>query len=142
MTTHITPEFPITEAIGAITIAMVYIILSSLVKEPNRQKSSAIIIAGAGAVYLSGGLGIWEFVFCIIMTFIAFKGLSNYYFISLGWLMHSAWDLVHHFYGNPIVFFDPASSAGCCVCDAVIAVWFLLEAPSVLDLFKPKITAQ
>lgn len=133
---HIIPDFTAVESIGAIVIAGTYISLTSLIKEPNRQKLSAIIVAGAGAAYLSGGLGVWEFVFCTLMTFVAFKGLTHYYFIGIAWLMHSCWDLVHHLYANPIVPFAPSSSAGCCVCDAVLAVWFFLNAPSVFDFFR------
>jgi len=138
MTTHIVPPFPLVNAIGAIIIAFIYIALSSLVKEPNRQKLSAIIVAGAGAAYLSGGLGVWEFAFCTLMTFIAFKGLTHYYYIGIAWLLHSCWDLVHHLYANPIVTFDPSSSAGCSVCDVVLAIWFFFNAPSVFELFKSK----
>jgi hypothetical protein len=39
-------------------------------------------------------------------------------------LAHSAWDLPHHLWGNPIWQFMPTSSLGCFVFDAVIAMWF------------------
>jgi hypothetical protein len=45
--------------------------------------------------------------------------------------MHSAWDLVHHFWGHPIWPFMPTSSFGCMIFDALIAVWFLAGAPSM-----------
>lgn len=138
MGTHIVPEFGLVGAIAAVAIALLYILLSSLVKEPNRQKLSAIILAGAGAAYLSGGLGGWEFAFCTVMTFIAYKGVTHYYFIGIGWLLHTGWDIVHHLYAHPIVPFDPASSAGCAVCDAVLALWFFCKAPSVVDWFRKK----
>lgn len=134
MNPHMIPAFTVVTAIGAIAIAIMYIMLSSLVQEPDRQKLSAIIVAGAGAAYLSSGLGAWEFVFCTVMTFIAFKGLTNYYFIGIAWLLHTAWDIVHHLYADPIVPFSPSSSAGCAVCDTVLAVWFFFKAPSVFDL--------
>lgn len=134
MNTHIIPAFTIVTAIGAIAIAIIYIMLSSLVQEPDRQKLSAIIVAGAGAAYLSSGLGPWEFVFCTVMALLAFKGLSNYYFIGIGWLLHTAWDIVHHLYADPIVPFSPSSSARCAVCDTVLALWFFYKAPSVFDL--------
>lgn len=136
METHISPSFTLIQAFGAVGIALVYILLSSLVKEPNRQKLSAIIVAGAGAAYLSGGLGLWEFLFCTLMTFIAFKGLTHYYFIGIAWLLHTGWDIVHHLYANPIVPFSASSSAGCAVCDAVLAIWFFARAPSVVDWFR------
>jgi hypothetical protein len=136
MNTHTVPEFTLVNAIAAIMIAIIYILLSSLIKEPHRQKFSAIMIAGAGAAYLSGGLGIWEIVFCGIMTFIAFKGLDLYSFIGIGWLLHTGWDIMHHLYGNPIVPFSLSSSAGCAVCDVVLAIWFFMGAPSVFEWFR------
>ena len=42
-----------------------------------------------------------------------------------------AWDLVHHFYGNPIVPSLPASPAGCAITDTLLAIWFFAGAPSV-----------
>jgi len=136
MDIHTIPVFTALNASGAVIIGLVYILLSSLVKEPARQKLSAIIVAGAGAAYLSGGLGVWEFVFCAVLTFIAFKGLTHYYFIGIGWLLHTCWDVLHHLYGNPIVPFSPSSSAGCAVCDAVLALWFFMKAPSVTSWFR------
>ena len=59
MNPHIVPEFTLLNALAAVAIAIIYITLSSLIKEPNRQKISAIIVAGAGGVYWSGGLGMW-----------------------------------------------------------------------------------
>ena len=44
----------------------------------------------------------------------------------------AAWDVLHHLYGNPIVPFAPASSAGCAITDAIIAMWFFADAPSPL----------
>ncbi len=44
-------------------------------------------------------------------------------FIGVGWLLHTAWDVLHHLYGNPIIPFVPTSSLGCAICDPVIAVW-------------------
>jgi hypothetical protein len=136
------PEFTYINAMAAVAIAFIFITVMSLVKEPNRQKINAIIIAGAGGVYWSGGLGIWEFIFGSVMLFVAFKGLKHYYFIGIGWLLHTVWDILHHLYGTPIVYLEPSSSAGCAVCDPILAVWFFLGAPSVFNLFKkPKTTA-
>jgi hypothetical protein len=96
------------------------------------------MIAGAGAAYLNGGFGPWEFVFTAIVTFCAYKGLSSYHFIGIGWLLHTAWDVMHHLYGNPIVPFAPTSSAGCAITDTVIALWFFAGAPSVFELFSAR----
>ncbi len=140
MDTHIIPAFTILNAAGAIVIAAVYILLSSLLKEPDRQKLSAIILAGAGAAYLSSGLGLLEFVFCTVMAFISFKGLANYYFIGIGWLLHTSWDIVHHLYADTIVPSAPSSSAACAVCDTVLALWFFCKAPSAFTFFQTRKT--
>jgi Family of unknown function (DUF6010) len=55
----------------------------SMVTEPARQRFNAIFVAGAGAAYLNGGLGAWEFVYIGIATLIAYKGLSCYRYIGL-----------------------------------------------------------
>jgi Family of unknown function (DUF6010) len=133
---HQVPAFHPLDAIPPVVIACVYILASSLLREPNRRNFNAIMIGGAGAAYLSGGFGVWEFVFCAVVTFCAYKGLQSYRFIGIGWLLHSAWDVLHHLYGNPIVPFAPASSAGCAITDAIIAMWFFADAPSVLELVQ------
>lgn len=136
MLTHIVPDFTSMTALGAVVVAIFYILLSSLIKEPERQKVSAVIVAGAGAAYLSGGLGPWEFGFCTLMTFIAYKGLTNYQYLGIGWLLHTGWDIVHHLYANPIVPFEPSSSAGCAVCDTILALWFFAKAPSLFNWLR------
>jgi Family of unknown function (DUF6010) len=137
MEPHSIPEFHILDVVAPVAIAIVFIIGSSLIKEPNRRNFMAIMIAGAGAAYLSGGgLGKWEFAFTAIVTFCAYKGLQSYRFIGLGWILHTLWDVIHHFYGTPIIPFLSTSSAGCAITDAVIAVWFFANAPSVFDIIK------
>ena len=75
MEPHSIPEFRILDGIAPVVIATLFIICSSLIKEPNRRNFMAIMIAGAGAAYLSGGgLGKWEFVFTAVVTFCAYKG--------------------------------------------------------------------
>ncbi len=124
------------DILGPAIVALVYISLCSLFKEPNRQSFNAIFIAGAGAAYLSGGFGIWEFVFLAVVTYCAYRGLRSYSFIGVGWLLHTGWDVIHHLYGNPIVPFVPDSSFGCAICDPVIALWCFAGAPSVYGLFR------
>ncbi|AGY57001.1 DUF6010 family protein [Gloeobacter kilaueensis] len=119
------------QLLSPVLVAGIFIALCSLLQEPARRNFSAILIAGAGAAYLSGGLGVWEFVFCTLMTFVAYRGLGDYRFVGLGWLLHTGWDVMHHLYGNPIVPFVPESSFGCAICDAVLALWYFLGAPSV-----------
>jgi len=67
-------------------------------------------------------LGKWEFLFTAVVTFCAYKGLGSYRFIGIGWMLHVGWDLMHHFYGNPIVPFVPTSSAGCAITDTLLAI--------------------
>lgn len=136
MNASLVPQFTAINALSAAGIAIVYILLSSLVKEPYRQRLSAIILAGAGAAYLSGGFGVWEFAFCTLMTFMAYRGLQNYSYIGVGWLLHTTWDVLHHLYGDPIVPFAPLSSAGCAICDSIMAIWFFYDAPSVFAWFQ------
>lgn len=130
---HQVPAFHVLDAVPPVVIAGLYIVVSSLITEPSRRNFNAIMIGGAGAAYLSGGFGIWEFAFTVLVTFCAYKGLQSYKFIGIGWLLHTGWDVMHYFYGNPIVPFAPTSSAGCAITDAVIAIWFFAEAPSVFD---------
>ena len=67
------------------------------------------MIAGAGAAYLNGGLGWWDFAFCALMTFVAYRGFKDYRLIALGWLLHTGWDVLHHLLtANPIVPFVPS----------------------------------
>jgi hypothetical protein len=135
-TIHTIPEFTLINALVAIAVGIVIIALMSLVKEPNRRTINAIIIAGAGGVYWSGGLGVAEFPFGIVMFYLSFKGLSNYKYIALGWVCHTVWDVVHHLYGNPIIPFDASSSAACAVCDLVLATWFFFGAPNIFGLLS------
>jgi nucleoside-diphosphate-sugar epimerase len=130
MTLQPRPAIEIPQLIAPLVVAGVAILLLAALREPTRQRFSAIIIAGAGAAYISGGLGPWEFAFCAVMTVVAFRGLTDYRWIGAGWLMHSAWDVLHHLYGNPIIPIAPLSSFGCAVCDVALAVWYFAGAPS------------
>ena len=120
-----------------VIIAMLFILLCSLIKEPARKKFMAIFLAGAGGAYLSGGgFGVWEMVFCGAMAICAYNGLRSYRFIGIGWLLHTGWDILHHLYGNPLLPFDPTSSLGCAICDPVIAAWCFAGAPSLLEVMR------
>ena len=113
--------------------AGVFIVLMSLVREPARQSVNAFLVAGATGVYMSGGgFGIWELAFPIVALPIAYLGLRSYLFIAIAWLLHSGWDIAHHLWGHPIWPFAPTSSLGCTIFDAVIAVWFLAGARSIV----------
>ena len=111
--------------------AVVFVLVMSCVRQPERRTFNAVFVAGASGVYLSGGgLGAWELIYPIVATPVAYLGLRSYRFIGIAWLMHSSWDAVHHAWGNPIWPFMPTSSMGCLIFDALIAVWFVAGAPS------------
>ena len=134
MDAHALRSFGTFDVLAATTVAIVFVMLVSLLREPTRQRFMAIFVAGAGSAYLNGGLGGWEFLFTAVATYVAYRGLESYRWIAIAWLMHTAWDVVHHLYGDPIMFFMPSSSAQCAVMDALIAVWFWYGAPSPYDL--------
>lgn len=116
--------------VSPLLVAGLAILLLGLLREPARQRLSAILLAGAGAAYFTGGLGPWEFAFCAAISAVAYFGLSDYRWIGLGWLLHSGWDVAHHLYGNPIIPMLPLSSFGCAICDAGLAAWYFAGAPS------------
>jgi Family of unknown function (DUF6010) len=127
-------ELGAVDVVAPIVIGVLFILAVSLFTEPRRRDFMAIMIAGAGAAYLNGGLGVWEFVFTAVVTVCAYRGLHSYHWIGVGWVLHTAWDVMHYFYGNPIVPFLPSSSAGCAICDLVIAAWCFGGAPSPKEL--------
>jgi len=112
-------------------VSTAFVALGSLIPEPARQRFSAIFLAGAGAAYLSGGFGLWEFGFCAVITLLAYRGLDNYRAIAIGWVLHTGWDIAHHLYGNPIIPFAASSSIGCAVCDLGLAAWYFAGAPTI-----------
>ena len=129
--------YSIVEVISPIAVALVFITLMSLVKEPMRRSLMAIMVAGAGATYISGGgMGAWEFPFTAVMAFFSYRGLASYRFSGIAWLLHTAWDIVHHLTGHPIIPFYATSSLGCAICDPVLALWCLAGAPPVTVLFR------
>lgn len=138
MQMQIRPEITLVQMISPVIVALVVMLLLSLLREPARRNLSALLIAGAGAAYLNGGLGPVELGFCAVLTFIAYRGLADYRFVGLGWLMHTGWDVVHHLYGNPIVPFQPLSSFGCAICDVVLALWYFASAPSLYEMVRRK----
>lgn len=103
---HTVPPLTLINALAAIVIATLFIAIMSLVKEPSRQKINA------------------------------FRALKHYYFIGIGWVLHTGSDILHHLYGKPIVYLEPSSSAGCAACDPILATWFFFGAPSVFNFFK------
>jgi hypothetical protein len=125
------PPLSLLDYVGPVVAAVLFVAIMSRVVEPARRTLNAMLVAGASGVYLSGGFGIWELAYPVIAVPVAYAGLRSYTCIGWAWLMHSVWDVVHHFWGNPIWPFMPSSSFGCLIFDAVIAVWFLAGAPAL-----------
>jgi hypothetical protein len=117
--------------------ALFFVLIMSRVTEPARRNFNAILVAGTCGAYLNGGFGVWELIYPLLTTPFVYAGLRSYRFIGIAWLMHSAWDLAHHFWGNPIWPFMPISSWGCMIFDAVIAIWFLAGAPALIRRIWP-----
>lgn len=124
------------DLIMPVVIAVLFIFAASLLREPARRRYMAVFVGGAGAAYINGGFGGVEFAFVAVASYVAYRGLESHRFIGVAWLMHTVWDIAHHLYGNPIIHTQPTSSAGCAITDALIAVWFLLGAPSAYRLFR------
>ncbi|GAA4507832.1 DUF6010 family protein [Actinoallomurus oryzae] len=123
--------------IAPIGIGAAYALLMSLIHEPHRRRVNALMIAGAGATYLSGGgMGVWELAFAAVLVYVAYRGLDSWTFIGIGWLLHTAWDIVHHLNGHPILPFDHGSSLGCAICDPVIALWCFSGGRTPRELFR------
>jgi len=122
------------DVLGPAIAACVFVFVMSLVREPTRRTLNAVIVAGASGVYLSGGFGVWEIVYPVVATPVVYRALQSYRYIGVAWLMHAAWDLPHHLWGNPIWPFMGASSLGCFVFDSLIAMWFLAGAPDLVAL--------
>jgi len=131
MLPHAVPALHLVDYVGPAAAAVVFVLLMSLVSEPARRRINAVLVAGAGGVYLSGGLGPWELLYPAIATPVAYLGLDSHRWIGVAWLMHAGWDVVHHVWGNPIWPFMPTSSFGCMLFDALIAIWFFADAPTL-----------
>ncbi|WP_237331236.1 DUF6010 family protein [Streptomyces mexicanus] len=117
--------------VSPVIVGIIYCLLMSLLKEPHRRRLNALMVGGAGAAYLSGGVfGPWEILFTALMTYIAYRALDSWAFVGIGWLLHTAWDVAHHLKGHPILPFFHDSSLGCAICDPVIALWCFLGGAS------------
>ena len=126
------PPFAPMHVIGPALGAGLFVAIMSLVPHPARRSFNAIFAAGAVGAYVGGGFGVWELVYPVVATPVVYLGLRSYRAIGIAWFMHAAWDLPHHLTGHPIWPYMSASSLGCMVFDSLIAVWFLLGAPSIL----------
>jgi hypothetical protein len=138
----IPPSLSAIDYVGPSVGAAVFVLGMSFVPEPTRRTVNTILVAGTCGVYLSGGFGLWELLYPALVTPIIFLGLRSHRYIGVAWLMHAAWDLPHHLWGNPIWPFMPTSSFGCFVFDTLIAVWFLAGAPELVPFRRDKIAAE
>jgi len=123
--------------LAPVLIGIVYAALNSLIRAEHRRAVNAVILAGAGAAYLSGGgFGPWQLVSTAVMTYVAYRGLNCWRWIGVGWLLHTGWDIAHYLTGHPILPFAHNSSLGCAICDPVIAVWCFRGGPSAPSLLR------
>jgi hypothetical protein len=122
-TVHLAAAVHGADVLGPAVAAVLFIMLMTRVREPTRRKINSVLVAGFSTIYMGGGLGPWELLYVVPGTYVAYRALESYRFIALGWLMHPVWDLVHHFYGNPIWPWMPTSSVGCAVFDPIVAIW-------------------
>ena len=123
--------------VAPVLIGILYVLANSLIPEPQRRRFNAVMVAGAGAAYLSGGgFGPWELAFTAVVTYCAYRGLDSWAFIGVAWLLHAAWDLLHYLKGHPILPFAGHSSLGCAICDPVIAAWCIGGGPSLTDRLR------
>jgi len=128
--------------VAPVLVGLVYVAVCSLAPEPARQKINAVMVAGAGAAYLSSGaVGMGELAFTAAVTVCAYLGLANYAWLGVGWLLHTGWDVVHHLKDAPIIPALAESSFGCAICDPVIALWLFLGAPSVWTALRTRRSA-
>jgi len=118
--------------LGPAIAAFIFVLVMSWVPEPTRRALNAILVAGTCGVYLNGGFGAWELLYPLLAMPAGYLGLRSHRFIGLAWLMHAAWDLPHHLWGNPIWPFMRTSSFGCAIFDSLIAIWFLAGAPELI----------
>lgn len=132
--THPASSRPMTlmDVLGPAIGACAFVLIMALVREPTRRTLNAVIVAGASGVYLSGGFGLWELVYPVVVTPVVYRALQSPRYIGIAWLMHAVWDLPHYLWGNPIWPFMRTSSFGCFVFDSLIAVWFLSGAPDLV----------
>jgi Family of unknown function (DUF6010) len=87
-TMHTAPPLLIMDYVGPAVGAVVFVFAMSFVREPTRRTFNAILVTGAGGVYLSGGgFGLWELLYAAVSIPIAFAGLRSYRFIGVAWLI-------------------------------------------------------
>ena len=113
-----------------------------LLHEPYRQSSMAILACFAHGIYMNNALWPWELALILPGILFAWWGLRWYPAIGLSWLVHTALDYLHHEAEAPVIGTMPDSSLGCFIYDPILAVWFFLGAPGLLDKRRPRTAGQ
>ncbi|HEY0799910.1 MAG TPA: DUF6010 family protein [Steroidobacteraceae bacterium] len=132
--THNLPAVHTLDIVMPALAALLLVLLMSRIREPLLQKIHVLLVAGFATAYLGGGLGIWELLYVPPATYVAYRAMGSYRFVALGWFMHPVWDMVHHFYGNPIWPWMPTSSIGCAIFDPIVGIWALFQARRTLSM--------
>jgi Family of unknown function (DUF6010) len=123
--------------LAPVVIGLIWITACSFIPEPRRRQFNAVVVGGAGAAYISGGgFGLGELAFTTLATAVAYVGLRSWTFIGIGWLLHTAWDVLHHRRGTPLIPSVHDSSFGCAICDPVIALWCFAGGRSPAELIR------
>ncbi|MBL8951333.1 MAG: hypothetical protein JNK82_11180 [Myxococcaceae bacterium] len=125
------------DSVGPALAGLAFVAAMTRVPEPARLRLNAVLVIGVSSAYLSGGFGLWELVYPAAVSVVGYRAMFSYRFIGVGWLMHSAWDLAHHLWGNPLWPFMATSSWGCMIFDAVIGLWFVSGLGLRLPRFSP-----
>jgi|GEM_PF-358698 len=129
---HSPPPLVWMDLLGPIPAAFLLVTVLSRLPRNVSLKLNALGVVGAGAAYIGHGLGVVELLYTAVASMVlGWWALHSFRVIGLGWLMHVAWDVVHHAVATPIWPFLPSSSASCAVFDTVLAVWLLADAPVI-----------
>ncbi|MBX7481697.1 DUF6010 family protein [Qipengyuania qiaonensis] len=123
-------------ALTNVVVGVAFILLAGLLPEPWRQRSMAMLVGFGSGLYWEGALGGWEYLPMLAGLALALLGLRWYPAIGLAWLVHTANDIAHHAYGDPLLASIPLSSFGCAVFDPVIAIWFFAGAPDLIGTVR------
>src|SRR5262245_58563877 len=115
---HPAPSLQLLDYVMPAVAAVIFIAAMSRVPGHVRLPLNAVLVIGASGVYMSGGFGVWELAYAALAgPVLGYWALRSYFVIGIAWLLHAVWDLLHHFYGNPIWPFMPSSSVGCLIFD-------------------------
>jgi hypothetical protein len=118
-------------AVRAFGPVLLIVLLVPRLAPAERHAPLAIVLAVAAGVYVNGGFGLWEMPVAVLAAGCAYRGLTSYRAIGLGWLVHTAWGLAHAAAGYPMLRWLPPSALECAVTDALLAIWLFAGAPDL-----------